>query len=134
MMYAKRGEILLRLKRPRACISDCTAAAEINPDSGKAFRIRGKAHRRLGNWEEAHKDLAMGQKLDYDDDTKDVQDYVSKKWRKISDRNNRIRIKQEKRAKKEKEKEMKRRKEEAKRAYEEAKKEKEKEMKRRKEE
>lgn len=122
LMYAKRAEFLLKLKRPRACIQDCTAAIAINPDSGKAFRIRGKAHRRLGNWEEAHKDLAMGQKLDYDDDTKDVQDYVSKKWRKISDRNNRIRIKQETRAKKEKEKEMKRRKEEAKRAYEEAKK------------
>merc|ERR1711972_426589 len=55
MMYAKRADILLKLKRPNAAIADCTAALEINPDSGKAFRMRGKAHRFLGHWAQAHK-------------------------------------------------------------------------------
>mmetsp|Transcript_55766 Transcript_55766/g.122468 ORF Transcript_55766/g.122468 Transcript_55766/m.122468 type:complete len:369 (+) Transcript_55766:64-1170(+) len=122
MMYAKRGEILLKAKRPCACIQDCTAAIAINPDSGKAYRTRGKAHRFLGHWEEAHKDLSMGQKLDFDDATEDVQKFVADKWKKISERKTRQRIKDEAKAKKQKEKDYKRRKAEAQRAYEEAKK------------
>merc|ERR1719433_2240350 len=83
MMYAKRAELLLKLRRPNACIADCSIAISINPDSGKAHRIRGRAHRSLGHWEEAHRDLALGQKLDYDDETVDVQKLVDEKWRKI---------------------------------------------------
>jgi len=83
MIYAKRAEILLKLKRPNACIADCTAAIGINPDSGKAHRIRGKAHRSLCQWEEAHRDLALGQKLDYDDDTAEMQKIVDAKWQRI---------------------------------------------------
>merc|ERR1719323_418192 len=63
MMYAKRAEILLKLKRPCACISDCDAALEVNPDSAKAYRTRGKAHRKLGHWEEAHKVVVVVQLL-----------------------------------------------------------------------
>ncbi|CAK0829652.1 unnamed protein product [Prorocentrum cordatum] len=83
MIYAKRAEILLKLKRPNACIADCTAAIEINPDSGKAYRIRGRAHRGLCNWEQAHKDLALGQQLDYDDDAAEIQKIVDAKWQRI---------------------------------------------------
>lgn len=64
MMYAKRADMLLKMKRPCACIADCDAALEVNPDSAKAFRIRGKAHRKLGHWEQAHNDIAVAQKLD----------------------------------------------------------------------
>jgi len=86
MLYAKRAAVLLSLRRPCACIEDCNAAVAINPDSAKAFRIRGKAHRTLGHWEEAHQDLSLAQKLDYDDDIVDVQKFVAQKWKKISER------------------------------------------------
>merc|ERR1719188_493794 len=123
MMYSKRADILLKLKRPNAAIADCTSALEINPDSGKAFRMRGKAHRFLGHWEQAHKDLAMAQKLDFDDDTVDVQKFVAARWKKIEERQTRIRLKNEAREKKRKEKELKRRIKENERRKEQAKKE-----------
>merc|ERR1719217_332346 len=85
MVYAKRAEILLKLKRPNACIADCDAAVAVNPDSAKAFRLRGKAHRRLGHWKEANMDLSTAQKLDFDDDLCEICDFVSKKWKKIAD-------------------------------------------------
>jgi len=121
MMYAKRAELLLKLKRPNACIADCTAAIAVNPDSAKAYRTRGKAHRKLGHWKEAHEDIALGQKLDYDDDLVDIQKFVDDKWKKIAERETRRRLRDERIAKKKKEADMKRRKEEAKKAYEEAK-------------
>lgn len=46
--------------RPNAAILDCDAALKINPDSAKALKMRGKAHRMLGQWEAAKKDLADG--------------------------------------------------------------------------
>eukprot|EP00415_Alexandrium_ostenfeldii_P004370 UN4370 len=98
MMYAKRAELSLKLRRPNACISDCTAAIAINPDSAKAYRIRGKAHRKLGHWEDAHKDLSLGQQLDYDDDTVEMQKFVAEKHKKLTERKTRNRVKQEQRA------------------------------------
>merc|ERR1712232_698254 len=50
LMLARRAEVLLKMKRPNAAIHDCTAAIEINPDSGKAYHVRGIAHRKLGHW------------------------------------------------------------------------------------
>merc|ERR1719421_1053873 len=120
MMYSKRADILLKLKRPNACIQDCTAALAVNPDSAKAYRLRGKAHRLLGHWEDAHKDLAQGQKLDFDDDTVDMQKFIDAKWKKIEAKRTKQRIKEEKRAKKAKEAEIRRRKEAAEKAYKEA--------------
>merc|ERR1711972_891725 len=90
-------------------------------DSGKAYRIRGKAHRKLGHWEDAHKDLSMGQKLDYDDDMVDVQKFVAEKWKKIHERQTKKRIREEAIAKKKKEKEIKRRRVAAQKAYDEQK-------------
>lgn len=101
MMYAKRAEILLKLKRPCACIADCDAALGVNPDSGKAYRIRGKAHRRLGHWEEAHKDLSTGQKLDFADDAVDMQKFVAEKYKRIEERKVRLRLRDERRKVKE---------------------------------
>lgn len=122
LMYAKRADFLLKMKRPNACIADCNAAIGINPDSGKAFRLRGKAHRKLGHWEEAHRDISMGQKLDYDEDTLDVQKFIADKWKKISERQTRKRLRDETVARKRKERDVKRRRAEAQRVYEEAKK------------
>merc|ERR1712014_417376 len=41
MVHAKRAMLLLELQRPQAAIKDCNVALEINPDLGKAHRIRG---------------------------------------------------------------------------------------------
>jgi len=113
LLYDKRADLLLRLRRPNACIADCTAALAINPDIGKAFRLRGKAHRRLGHWEEAHKDLSMGQHLDFDDDTVEEHSFVDGIWKKISDRLTRKRLREERAARQQQLDEIKRHKEAA---------------------
>merc|ERR1719240_694231 len=122
MMYAKRAAFLLKLKRPCACISDCNAAIDINPDSAKAYRSRGKAHRYLGKWEEAHADLSKAQMLDFDDAVLDVVALVNERWKKINDRGTQQRLRSERIAKKKKEQEKKKAREEAQRRYEEQKK------------
>jgi len=116
LLYARRAAVLLKMKRPMACIRDCTEALKLNPDSAKAYKIRGKAYRRLHKWEEANKDLAMGQRIDYDDDTQDVFTVVSAKWKVIrkkklgrnsrnEDRERRRKIKRVTRARKQAQKE-----------------------------
>jgi len=67
LLYANRADSLLRLERPSAAIRDCDAALSHNPDSAKAMRVRGKAHRALGNWDRALSDLSGSQAIDYDD-------------------------------------------------------------------
>jgi len=86
LMLTKRGELLLKLRRPCATINDCTRAIEINPDLGKAFRIRGIAYRKLGRWAEAHQDLGEAQRLDYDEGTAAVHKFVAAKVRKAAKR------------------------------------------------
>merc|ERR1712060_30377 len=73
LMLSKRGELLLKQRRPGAAIKDCTAALALNPDLARAYRIRGIAQRKLGRWAEAHNDLIEGQRLDYDEGTAAVQ-------------------------------------------------------------
>lgn len=38
LTLANRAECLLKLRRPLAAVSDCTAAIALNPDSAKALR------------------------------------------------------------------------------------------------
>ena len=45
LVYAKRAECFLKLKKPNAAVRDCEKALESNPDSAKALRIRGSALR-----------------------------------------------------------------------------------------
>lgn len=45
LLYAKRGQVYLRLKKPNACIRDCNRALQINQDSAVAYKFRGRAHR-----------------------------------------------------------------------------------------
>jgi len=66
LVFARRGDAFLRLKRPNAAILDADAALALNPDSAKAFVVRGKAHRLLGAWEAAAADLGTGQRIDFD--------------------------------------------------------------------
>jgi suppressor of tumorigenicity protein 13 len=118
MMYAKRAEMLLKLKKPCAAIASADAAIEVNPDSAKSLRARGKAHRLLGHWEKAHLDLSTAQKLDFDDATDDLHKFVGERYKKIALIKNRNRMRAEKR----KVAEMKRKRAEAVRIYEEQKK------------
>jgi suppressor of tumorigenicity protein 13 len=80
ILFATRAEILVEMKRPIAAIRDATKSIELNPDSGKALKARGKAYRFTGKYEEAFKDLANGNKVDWDDGTdalvKELQPHV----------------------------------------------------------
>merc|ERR1712061_237013 len=66
-VYAKRGTCYLKLKRPNACIRDCDRAVKLNPDSAAAHKFRGRAHRLLGHFVEAAKDLRLACKIDFDE-------------------------------------------------------------------
>jgi suppressor of tumorigenicity protein 13 len=79
MVLAKRGELLLKMKKPKAAILDAVAALSKNPDSVKAYRIRGKAYRLLSKWSEAVEDFAQCQAIDFDDDVADVHKYCTKR-------------------------------------------------------
>ena len=74
----------MQLGRPGAADNDCTAALGLNPDSGKAFKIRGRARSKLERWEEAHRDFATGLQLDYDEDTEDAMKEAAEKAKAIN--------------------------------------------------
>lgn len=67
LLYAKRGQAYLALKKPNSCIRDCDRAIELNPDSAAAHKFRGRANQLLGNWEEAASDLRKACKFDFDE-------------------------------------------------------------------
>ncbi|CAJ1328120.1 unnamed protein product [Effrenium voratum] len=81
LMLTKRGEILLKERRPLAAIKDCSKALELNPDLGKAYRIRGIALRKLGKYKDAKSDLAQAQHLDFDEGVSIIEKFVSEKVR-----------------------------------------------------
>jgi tetratricopeptide (TPR) repeat protein len=68
-LYAKRAECFLALRRPNAAIKDADAALALNPDSARAYKARGAAHRLLGAWEAAAADLGQGLNIDFDEGT-----------------------------------------------------------------
>jgi tetratricopeptide (TPR) repeat protein len=79
MLLTRRGELLVKMKRPKAAIVDTTAALKKNPDSAKAYKIRGKAHRFLSKWVEAVDDFAQCQQIDFDDAIADMHKYCTKR-------------------------------------------------------
>merc|ERR1712012_593006 len=83
MPFVKRGQCFMKLSKPNACIRDCTRAIEINPDNAAAHKYRGRAHRLLGNFLEAAKDLRLACKIDYDDQAKEWLDEVTPNAQKI---------------------------------------------------
>ena len=78
LMYTRRAEILLQLRRPVAAIRDADAALQANPNLGRAFRVRGLACRALQRWEAAHADLAQAQMIDYDEALEQEHRHVDK--------------------------------------------------------
>lgn len=81
MLVTKRAELLLKLKRPMAAIKDCDFALSLNPDSGKAFRVRGTAYRFVHEWEKAHADLSNAQRIDFDDATEAIKRFVDEQYK-----------------------------------------------------
>ncbi|KAJ4848132.1 hypothetical protein Tsubulata_034831 [Turnera subulata] len=85
ILYATRGSVFLKLKKPNAAIRDADAALEINPDSAKGYKIRGMAKAMLGQWEEAAQDLHVASKLDYDEEIGSVLKKVEPNAHKIEE-------------------------------------------------
>ena len=79
-MYAKRADAFLKMKKPNAAIRDANKALEMNPDSAKGLKIRGSAYRYLGEYEKAQADLALAQRIDYDDGIDEMQKFVNKRY------------------------------------------------------
>ena len=55
----KETQVMLTLQRAQPFRQDCSAALQLNPDLGKAYRVRGIAHRKLGKYKVAKSDLAQ---------------------------------------------------------------------------
>jgi len=83
LLYAKRADAFLKLKKPNAAVRDCGAAIDLNPDSAKALRTRGVAYRYLGEYEKAQADLSLAQRIDYDDTVTHVHEYVKERLAKL---------------------------------------------------
>lgn len=95
LTLANRAECLLKLRKPRASISDCTAAIALNPDSAKALRCRGKALRFLGRWEESNINLSAAQRIDFDPDVQELQKFVTGKTAQLEAHKTKLRLKEE---------------------------------------
>lgn len=116
ILYAKRASVFIRMQKPNAAIRDCDRAISINPDSAQPYKWRGKAHRLLGHWEEAAKDLAMACKLDYDEDASAMLKEVQPKANKISEHRRKYERKREEKEVREKQERIKKAREEHARA------------------
>lgn len=82
-MLCKRGALLLKLGRPKAAELDASSALELNQDSAKAYRLRAKARRKLGLYDQASADFGQAQRIDYDDSIVEEQTYVTNRAKKI---------------------------------------------------
>jgi len=81
LTYGSRAALLLKMKRPNAAIRDCNRALQLNPDSAKALKVRGKAYRYIGQYDKAKKDLQAGNQIDFDDDTFAMQKFLEDRLR-----------------------------------------------------
>ncbi|XP_033501708.1 hsc70-interacting protein isoform X1 [Epinephelus lanceolatus] len=116
IMYAKRASVFIQMKKPNAAIRDCDRAISINPDSAQPYKWRGKAHKLLGHWEEAAKDLATACKLDYDEDASAMLKEVQPKANKIIEHRRKYERKREEKEIKQKQERIKKAREEHARA------------------
>ncbi|XP_071330394.1 hsc70-interacting protein [Trachinotus anak] len=116
ILYAKRASVYIQMQKPNAAIRDCDRAISINPDSAQPYKWRGKAHRLLGHWEEAAKDLATACKLDYDEDASAMLKEVQPKANKIIEHRRKYERKREEKEIREKQERIKKAREEHARA------------------
>lgn len=73
LTFAKRAEALLKLGLPTAAVADCQKAKELNPDSAKPYKVAGKALAKTGDFAGAYASLCTGNKIDEDDDSRELQ-------------------------------------------------------------
>lgn len=116
ILYAKRASVFIQMQKPNAAIRDCDRAISINPDSAQPYKWRGKAHRLLGHWEEAARDLATACKLDYDEAASAMLKEVQPKANKIIEHRRKYERKREEKEIKEKQERVKKAREEHARA------------------
>uniref|UniRef100_A0A8C9RIZ5 ST13 Hsp70 interacting protein n=1 Tax=Scleropages formosus TaxID=113540 RepID=A0A8C9RIZ5_SCLFO len=116
ILYAKRASVYIRMQKPNAAVRDCDRAIAINPDSAQPYKWRGKAHRLLGHWEEAARDLATACKLDYDEEASMMLKEVQPKANKIIEHRRKYERKREEREVRERKERVKKAKEEHERA------------------
>ena len=79
----KRAQLLLKAQRPRAAALDASAALALNPDSARAYKIRGRARRLAGDYEGAAADFGQAQRIDFDPDVRPDLVYCSTRSAKI---------------------------------------------------
>jgi len=82
-LVCKRADALLGAGRPAAAAADATAALGLNPDSAKGYKLRGKARRVLGEYEDAAADFGTAQRIDFDDGILADLSYVANRAKKI---------------------------------------------------
>jgi suppressor of tumorigenicity protein 13 len=87
MLFALRANAYLSAKKPNAAIRDADHAIKLNPDSAKGFKVRGKANRALGKYEDALKDLGTGQRIDFDEGSVELIKFLEQKVAKRRERN-----------------------------------------------
>merc|ERR1712217_859654 len=73
------GDKAAALAKLTAAIIDAAAALKKNPDSAKAYKLRGKAYRFLSKWSEAVDDFAQCQQIDFDDAIADMHKYCTRR-------------------------------------------------------
>jgi len=86
-MFAKRGACFLKVQKPNACVRDCSRAIELNPDNAVAYKFRGRAHRLVGNFTLAAKDLSTTCKIDFDEQADEWLKEVQPNAKKLAEHN-----------------------------------------------
>ena len=64
--FIKRAECLAMLNKPLSVRRDCDAAIRINPEAGKAYRLRAKAYLAMGKLAQAKDDLEKSRRFEDD--------------------------------------------------------------------
>ncbi|XP_009590303.1 TPR repeat-containing thioredoxin TDX-like isoform X2 [Nicotiana tabacum] len=101
ILYATRGSVFNKLKKPNAAIRDADAALKINSDSAKAYKVRGMARAMLGLWKEAANDLHVASTIDFDEEIAEILKKVEPNARKIEEHCRKYeRLRQEKKQRK----------------------------------
>jgi len=95
LLLCRRAAVLLQLGRAQGVMDDCTAALAVNPDSGKAFKLRARAYVKLEQWEKAHVDFQTGLKIDFDDQTEEESKVAEGKAKEIRESVVRERVQKE---------------------------------------
>jgi len=86
VLYAGRGEAFLAQQKPNAALRDGNRAVEFNPNSARAQKVRGKALRYLGHYDDAFVALSQGNTTDWDQDTENLIKSLKPRAEKLAQR------------------------------------------------